>query len=302
MSKVAILLSSYNGEQYIKEQIESIYDQTCKDFHLYVRDDGSNEACIELLRDLSRQYGFTLYEGENIGFVASFMWLLRNVKDAEYYAFADQDDIWKADKIEAALSWFDKSIENGVVKTNRPALFHSAYEVVDDDGNVIDHFFFPDKGYDFRRSITENHYSGFSMMINKPLRNLMIRGEDDKLGYHDWWAAMIVHAFGVAHSDPEVMALHRAHGGNVTTFNMHTRIKWLIQSLKEESDIHKRSVEFNRCFGDKIKAKDKKYLDMFSFENYNILNAFKKCFYPSRWRPILSSEIMVRVLMLIGRI
>ena len=81
MSKVAILLSSYNGEQYIKEQIESIYGQTCEDFHLFVRDDGSSDKSVEILRDLSRQYGFTLYEGENLGFVRSFMWLLRNVKD-----------------------------------------------------------------------------------------------------------------------------------------------------------------------------------------------------------------------------
>ena len=302
MSKVAILLSSYNGEQYIKEQIESIYGQTCEDFHLFVRDDGSSDKSVEILRDLSRQYGFTLYEGENLGFVRSFMWLLRNVKDAEYYAFADPDDIWMANKLDIALGWFDKSLESGLVKANRPALFHSAYDVIDDNGNIIDHFFFPDKGYDFRRSITENHYSGFSMMINKPLRNLMIRGEDEKIGYHDWWASMIVHAFGVAHSDTEVTALHRAHGDNVTTFNLFTRIKWLMKSLKEESDIHRRSGEFARCFGDKLKAKDKKYLNMFLGTDYNFLNAIKKCFYPARWRPILSSEIIVRWLMLIGRI
>ena len=156
MSKVAILLSSYNGEQYIKEQIESIYNQTYKDFHFYIRDDGSDAKCVELLRD--------------------------------------QDDIWKENKLEKAMEWIDG-------KSERPALFHSAYDVIDDNGKVVDNFFFPDKKYDFRRTITENHYSGFSMVINKPLRNLMIRGEDDRIGYHDWWAAMIVHAFGTAHPD-----------------------------------------------------------------------------------------------------
>lgn len=302
MAKVAVLLSSYNGEQYIKEQINSIYKQTYKDFSLYVRDDGSSDACKELLRKLKSKYGFELFEGENLGFVGSFMWLLRNVKDADYYAFADQDDIWKEGKLKKAVDWFVKSEQEGFIRADRPALFHSAYDVIKDDGKVFDRFFFSEDEYDFRRSITENHYSGFSMVINKPLRNLMIRGEDDRIGYHDWWAAMIVHAFGTAHSDCKVMALHRAHGDNVTTFNLFTRFGWLKKTLSEESDIHKRAVEFNRCFGQKLRSTDKEYLDMFCGDRYNIINALKKCFFPARWRPVISSELVVRFLMLIGRI
>ena len=302
MSKVAILLSSYNGEQYIKEQIESIYNQTYKDFHLYIRDDGSDTKCVELLRGLSKEYGFTLFEGDNLGFAKSFMWLLENVKDAEYYAFADQDDIWKKDKLERAVCWFEEACKNGEIKGKRPALFHSAYDVIDDSGKVIDHFYFPEKGYDFRRTITENHYSGFSMVTNRSLRNLMIRGEADKIGYHDWWAAMIVHAFGVSYSDDKVMALHRSHGDNVTTFNLSTRIKWLMETMKNESDIHERAMEFDRCFGEKMKSRDKKILDLFTNDRYNLLHALKKCFYLRRWRPIISSEIVVRFLMLAGRI
>lgn len=302
MAKVAVLLSSYNGEQYIEEQIKSIYKQTFKDFSLYVRDDGSSDACKELLRKLKSKYGFELFEGENLGFVGSFMWLLRNVKDVNYYAFADQDDIWKEGKLKKAVDWFEKSEQEGFIRSDRPALFHSAYDVIKDDGIVIDRFFFPEDGYDFRRSITENHYSGFSMVINKSLRNLIIRGNDTQIGYHDWWAAMIVHAFGKSYSDPEVMALHRAHGDNVTTFNMLTRVKWLCTSLKEESDIHKRACEFERCFGDKLKAKDKKVLKRFCGVRYNPFAALWKCFYPRRWRPMLSSEIVIRLLMLVGRI
>ncbi|MCR5700803.1 MAG: glycosyltransferase [Lachnospiraceae bacterium] len=302
MAKVAVLLSSYNGEQYIEEQIESIYKQSFKDFSLYVRDDGSSDACKELLRKLKSKYGFELFEGENLGFVGSFMWLLRNVKDANYYAFADQDDIWKEGKLKKAVDWFEKSEQEGFIRSDRPALFHSAYDVIKDDGKVIDRFFFPEDGYDFKRSITENHYSGFSMVINKPLRNLIIRGNDDKIGYHDWWAAMIVHAFGKSYSDQEVMALHRAHGDNVTTFNMLTRVKWLCTSLKEESDIHKRVCEFERCFGDKLKENDKNVLKRFCGVRYNLFAALWKCFYPRRWRPMLSSEIVIRLLMLVGRI
>lgn len=302
MAKVAVLLSSYNGEQYIKEQIVSIYNQKYSDFKLYVRDDGSSEISRKLLRELKKEYGFELIEGDNLGFVGSFMWLLRNVKDADYYAFADQDDIWKEGKLGKAVNWFEKSELDGLIRVDRPALFHSAYDVINDKGTIIDNFFFSEDKYDFRRSITENHYSGFSMVINKSLRNLIIRGDVEKIGYHDWWAAMIVHAFGKAYSDSEVMALHRAHGDNVTTFNMVTRIKWLCKNIKEESDIHKRACEFERCFGERLKDKDRKDIKRFCQVNYNFINSVWKCFYPRRWRSMISSEIIIRLLMLIGRI
>lgn len=302
MAKVAILLSAYNGGRYIEEQLESIYHQTYKDFQLYIRDDGSEKEFVELLEKMKKKYGFVLYEGNNLGFVGSFMWLLRNVKDAEYYTFADQDDIWKEKKLEKAVEWFEEGLAGGVIKEKRPVLFHSAYAVMDSNGTVIDHFWFPDEGYDFRRSVTENHYSGFSMMINRSLRRFMIAGNDSEIGYHDWWAAMIVQAFGTAHSSDEVLAVHRAHGDNITTFNIFTRFRWLHATWREESEIHKRALEFHKCFGRRLKKKDRILLELFCDERYNLDHALKKSFYPARWRPVLSSEIVVRLLMLFGRI
>ena len=296
MKKVAVLLSAYNGAEYIEEQIRSICQQSYPECHLYVRDDGSDRTFVGQLKELQKQYAFTLLEGENIGFVASFMTLLQQVTDADLYAFADQDDIWLPDKIQKAVTWFDTCEDS-----RKPLLYHSAYDVVDGEGKVVDHFYFGEEGYDFRRSITENHYSGFSMVVNAAMREYMLKGQWNQIGYHDWWAAMIVHAFGMSYSDSEVLALHRAHGDNVTTFNMRTRIQWLHRTLTEESELRKRAVEFERCFGEQLSKPDKKILRLFTDKHYNILHACKKCFYPKRWRPILSSEIVVRVLMLIGR-
>ena len=298
MKKIAVLLSAYNGDEYIEEQIESIYHQKGVDVRLFVRDDGSTDIFVKKLKMLQRIYHFTLIEGENVGFLKSFFVLLRTVENADLYAFADQDDIWMADKLLTAQEWF---LENG--KSDIPQLYHSAYDIIDTkDSNRIGHFYFLNDDYDFRRSITENHYSGFSMVINATLREYMLLGDWERIGYHDWWAAMIVQAFGEGYFDNKVLALHRAHGGNVTTFNMKTRLQWLKKSLCEESDIHKRAVEFERCFGKKISDLDAQMLKMFCMKGYHLGYALKKCFYPKRWRPVLSSEIVMRFLMLVGKV
>lgn len=298
MCKIAVLLSSYNGGAYIEEQIKSIYEQTYQDFELYIRDDGSEKIFQEQLLALQKEYGFHLELGENLGFVRSFMDLLRQVRDADLYAFADQDDIWLEDKLQVAVKWFAMQKDTN----QKPLLFHSAYNVIGNDKEEISKFYFPNTDYDFRRSITENHYSGFSMVVNQKMREMMLKGEPKSIGYHDWWAAMIAHAFGIGCSDAQVMALHRSHGDNVTTFNLGTRIEWLKKTLVEESELRRRAMEFDRCFHEELSDEKRKVLQMFCKEKYSLKNAIKKAFYPKRWRPILSSELVMRFLMLVGKI
>ena len=139
MKKVAVLLSTYNGDDYIEEQLDSIYNQQYQDFQLYVRDDGSKKEFIEKLNQLQQEYKFELITGENLGFVKSFMYLLDYVKDAELYAFADQDDIWLEDKLQNAVLWFEQQDAGNKI----PCLYHGAYDIIDDDRNVIGHFYIP---------------------------------------------------------------------------------------------------------------------------------------------------------------
>lgn len=296
MKKIAILLSAYNGGEYIENQLKSIYGQVYNNIDVYVRDDGSEADFVETLRKLSQQYGFELIEGHNLGFVGSFMELLERVDDADLYSFADQDDIWLPEKLSQAVEWFDANGNEHI-----PQLYHGAYEVISDN-RQSDRFYYSEKGYGFRRSITENHYSGFAMVINRKLREYMLRGNYDKIGYHDWWAGMIAKALGEAYSDNRIIAKHISHGDNLTTFNLGTRLRWLRDNLINESDIHKRCIEFKSCFDKELSDDNRKTLDMFCGERYNLLTSIKKSIYPARWRPVWSSEIVIRMLMLVGRV
>ena len=103
MKTVNILLSAYNGEKFIAEQIESLLAQDYPAVTIHIRDDGSTDRTVEIVRQYTDRPNVKLYEGENVGYRKSFAWLLANCRDADYYAYCDQDDYWMPDKISRAV-------------------------------------------------------------------------------------------------------------------------------------------------------------------------------------------------------
>ena len=125
MKKVQVLLSTYNGEKYLKEQIESILKQKEVDKKLIVRDDGSSDSTIKILEEISnKNKKIIFYKGKNIGPARSFMELLKKSEEADYYSFADQDDIWEENKIISAI--------NKLNNINEPELYLSALGIVNE--------------------------------------------------------------------------------------------------------------------------------------------------------------------------
>ena len=89
--KVAVIMSTYNGERFIREQLDSILNQTYKNIEVVVRDDGSKDKTVEIVKEYMEKYSnIVLYQGENLGFIKSFFELL-NLAEADYYSYADQD-------------------------------------------------------------------------------------------------------------------------------------------------------------------------------------------------------------------
>ena len=101
---IVILMSTYNGNQYLKEQLDSIVNQTVlNDCTLFVRDDGSNDDTVNILDSYKKKINMIIEEGNNFGFCKSFNYLLRHAPNADYYAFCDQDDVWLPNKLEIAI-------------------------------------------------------------------------------------------------------------------------------------------------------------------------------------------------------
>ena len=123
--KIAVLLSTFNGEKYLKEQIESILSQSHKDLILYIRDDGSSDNTKIILDNYaSKDRRITIDYGRNIGYTRSFFEMLK-VVEADAYAFCDQDDLWMSDKLERA----NRILE----KTRVPTLWFSNVNICDEN-------------------------------------------------------------------------------------------------------------------------------------------------------------------------
>ena len=136
MSKIAILLATYNGARFIREQIDSIKDQTYKDWDLYVRDDGSTDNTVSIIQEYENMNpNIHLFEDEekHIGAKNSFMKLLSAI-DSDYYMFCDQDDIWLPTKIEHSVDLLEKTEKK---YPNKPIIVHTDVTVVDGNLNVL---------------------------------------------------------------------------------------------------------------------------------------------------------------------
>lgn len=139
---IDILLSTYNGERYLREQIDSILAQTYQDWQLIIRDDGSMDSTVDIVQEYIRSYKdrITLLEKNgNKGAMESFGELLQ-VSTSDYFMFCDQDDVWLPDKVEQTLNKMlqtEQTITKGC-----PVVVHTDLIVVDQDLNTINPSYF----------------------------------------------------------------------------------------------------------------------------------------------------------------
>ena len=226
MHKISILMSTYNGEKYIKQQIESIKNQSIKSIHLFVRDDGSTDGTQEILQDYQNNGMLTWYQGKNIGAGQSFLELTRKTEAAEYYAFADQDDYWDKEKIEKAIQKLEQY-------QDIPCMYCSNLHVVDknllsyptqyDNSNVY---------MGLESSMLYNLATGCTIVFNHKLQEILQKYSPKNILYHDWWVYLLALTFGKVIYDKSSYIKYRQHDSNVVGFKPATRnLKWIINKL-----------------------------------------------------------------------
>ena len=293
---VNVLISTYNGERYIREQIDSVLRQTYENVVIYVRDDGSTDKTIDILKNYEENHNIILSLGNNIGYGKSFLSLLQQADKGDYWAFCDQDDVWEDDKLEHALQCMRGTNDSG------PVLYVHDYWLTDENLNPVEVYHNKVKGFDFGMSITQCVHMGFSTVFNSGFRELMLKGNIDNIPTHDWWAELIAMEFATVYEDDYIGAWHRRLDNSVSGMDIVNRIKWLGRALKGNSEILSITGEFERVFADDMDINDLNILRLFVSEKYSLIKAIKKAFYSKRWRTSLSSECVVRLLMLVGKI
>lgn len=184
VARVQVLLSTYNGGKYLQAQIDSLLQQTYADSHILVRDDGSKDSTHQILQQYESEH-LTWYAGDNVGVIRSFMDLLRQESDAQFYAFCDQDDVWKADKIERAVTLLDTK------SAQTPLLYFTHTELVNHQLQPY-HKIQPiiEKQVGFGNALVQNIVTGCTAVLNRAGRDLLLQSNPnwDNVRMHDWWA------------------------------------------------------------------------------------------------------------------
>jgi glycosyltransferase involved in cell wall biosynthesis len=218
--QVDVLLASYNGERFLAEQLDSIAGQSFADWRLLVRDDGSTDGTMALLRARRAQdpgrVAILEHDGANSGSLRNFAALLER-SAAPYAMFADQDDVWFPDKIAVTLAKMQQ-LERAH-GPDCPLLVHTDMKVADGALHVIaeSHWRFqkcdPVRGASLNRLLVQNCATGCSVMVNRALRELALPIPPEAM-MHDWWLALVAAAFGrLGHVAAPTM-LYRQHGAN----------------------------------------------------------------------------------------
>jgi glycosyltransferase involved in cell wall biosynthesis len=246
---VAILLATYQGQDFLTEQLNSLESQTHANWQLWASDDGSNDNTLQILHRYQQQWPrgrLSIQKGPGKGFVANFLSLICDSKiSADYFSYADQDDIWEKDKLASALCWLES------VPQEVPALYCSRTRLVDEQNNEIGLSPLFSKRPSFANALMQNLGGGNTMVLNRAARNLIKEaGQDLVLNKHDWWTYLVVSGCGgQVFYDPTPHIRYRQHGNNQVGMNQdwgarRNRIKMLWHGrFKTLNDQHIAALE-----------------------------------------------------------
>ena len=217
-NNIVILLATYNGERFLKEQIESLYEQTYTQWDIYVHDDGSSDNTIQILEEYEKEKdNFHILRYPSMGGSANnFFSLLKRVK-AQYYFFADQDDKWLQDKVESSLIEIKKMEQK---HPGSPILICSDVAVTDINLNIMHPSLWKESNthpefLNKYKSAPIPFVTGCTMLINNYTKYEIEWDKINKATMHDAYITLCTLKHG-GYISPinKPLLLYRQHGDN----------------------------------------------------------------------------------------
>jgi len=230
--QIDILVSTYNGEEYLEEQLESIFAQDINNWHILIRDDGSEDRSLSIIEEYVSRYPdkitvITEPHGR-IGISGSYGCLLKN-SSSPYVAFCDQDDVWLPNKLRllrGCIQQLEDASEHGT-----PLLVHSDLHVVNNELDELADSLWkyqnlnPLKMQSLERLLIQNCVTGCASMVNKALVDHALPIPKDAI-MHDWWFALLAASDGKIKSLSAKTMKYRQHAKNYTAAK-----KWSLQYI-----------------------------------------------------------------------
>ncbi|WP_046216463.1 glycosyltransferase family 2 protein [Paenibacillus wulumuqiensis] len=327
-----VLMSTYNGAQYIEAQLDSILSQPYRPIHILIRDDGSSDNTLSILAKYEQMYPtlIKLIQGDNIGVIPSFWTLMQQAnQESEYFCFCDQDDVWMPHKAQQAVQLLSdmerdsKSlynqipeflVQNNYLTDRLPSLICTDTQLT--DGELNPTAIWPGMPHlkpSFYNALIQNIAVGATVSFNRSALQLLVNTRKevniDCIQMHDWWAYLVISCFGKIHFVHSPSIYYRQHGGNAVggewTVYQKVKKKWN-SFLKHKGDkklLVKQAKEFKRIYGSSISDKEMtNQLNQFITSRNTIMDRIHYLRHCKLFRQSLTEQLLFRFLILVGYI
>ncbi len=218
-------MSTYNGEKFLAEQLQSIENQKHSNWRLIISDDGSTDNTLNIAKQFQEKWGserLNIRQGPAQGFCQNFLSMACDVDiSADLYAFSDQDDVWMTDKLSRAVAYFNEH-----EKAQTAIAYGSRTQIVDEKLNPLG--FSPEFKLprSFRNAIVQSIAGGNTQVFNQAAKHLLEQAGRQKVVSHDWWLYQVVQgAGGIFHYDPKPSLLYRQHSNAIIGANSSFRAR-----------------------------------------------------------------------------
>ena len=250
---ITIIMAVYNGQEYIREQLESLKDQTYTEWRLVIRDDRSSDKTAEIVKKFSdeveQEVIFKVNEKPSGSAKNNFALLINDAKESDYVMFCDQDDIWKKDKIEITFNKMKQAEER--YGRDFPLLVHGDVEVIDENGNINADSMFEmshiNADSKLPQILIQNHVTGCTMMCNKKLiAGISEYASSEYIIMHDYLAALYASVFGKIEVIKKPLLSYRQHSGNCVGAKNNNNPVYLLKRLANGRKSYKEAMETSR--------------------------------------------------------
>lgn len=253
MKRILILLATYNGDQYLQEQLNSLYNQTDVEVNILVRDDGSTDSTLKILEKNSKDHKLNWYQGEHKNVQEGYFELMCKAAktDYEYFAFCDQDDVWDDDKLKIAINKIDESCKNKI--SEELILYYSGQRLVDSELNFIENHNL-NKYRSLKSRFVLSDFAGCTGVFNKALLNEVIKFKPNYMLMHDTWILRVCLCLGgsvIVDTEPRMN--YRQHANN--TIGLKRGFRSTLKQVKlylNEYKIEKLTKELVRGYGNRM--------------------------------------------------
>lgn len=298
---ITVIMSAYNGSKYIEAQLDSIFQQVGVKVLCYVRDDGSTDDTLQVLKKYVSTSGeLIICEGENVGWERSFLLALKDAPQADYYAFADQDDIWFEDKLISGIKMLEKEGSK-----NKPCMYHCNKISVTEDLKPLAHQVRrTPRPLNRQNALIQEYAQGCGIILNEQARKLVLHHVPHAKLAHDFWCGLVCYLFGEVIYDNTPRFYHISHGNNASGEG-HTLGSWYerLKSFRKKGAIYYSPYDdLMEGYGNILNQEDLRFIETVKKYHHSLTSKLVLLFSPKFIRDSIMGSLSLKIAILFNRL